>query len=285
MPLSPRTLAIGGLAAVALAVAGFFLYGAKKKQDLESSALGSAAQATAYLREAAGFAVGAPRAVDALRAAGDDLERRLVGLRTEDRGRNRALADAAELYVIDAQAVLRNHAEASRALFASRASRRALSAHLRAAGGRGAGWIQTALALKSRAERDNFDARTAAQALEGLMKAHRDTQDKLRGRALGAAARGNPAQRAAEDRARGRGARGGRPAADPQPAGVLMAVWKRFWLLGSAIWVVVCLLNAFTIIAFSEGEAWKAWQPLALAAGVPAVLYAALWAYFRLRRK
>jgi len=64
-----------------------------------------------------------------------------------------------------------------------------------------------------------------------------------------------------------------------------MAVWKRFWLLGSAIWVVVCLLNAFTIIAFSEGEAWKAWQPLALAAGVPAALYAALWGYFRLRRR
>ena len=44
-----------------------------------------------------------------------------------------------------------------------------------------------------------------------------------------------------------------------------MALWKRFWLLGSAVWVVVCLLNAFTIVAFSEGEAGKAWQPLALA--------------------
>jgi len=64
-----------------------------------------------------------------------------------------------------------------------------------------------------------------------------------------------------------------------------MPVWKRFWLLGSAIWVVVCLLNAFTIIAFSEGEAAKAWQPLALAVAVPAALYALLWGYFRLRRK
>jgi len=180
MPLSRRTLVIGGLAAVVLAVAGFFLYGAKKKQDLESSALGSAAQATAYLREAANFAVGAPRAVDALRAAGEDLERRLAALRAEDRGRNRALADAAELYLIDVQAILRNHAEASRALSASRASRRALTAHLRAASGRGVGWIQNALALKSRAERDNFDGRTAAETLEGLLKAHRDTQDKLR---------------------------------------------------------------------------------------------------------
>ena len=64
-----------------------------------------------------------------------------------------------------------------------------------------------------------------------------------------------------------------------------MALWKRFWLLGSAVWVVVCLLNAFTIVAFSEGEAGKAWQPLALAVAVPALAYLLLWTYFRLRRR
>jgi hypothetical protein len=64
-----------------------------------------------------------------------------------------------------------------------------------------------------------------------------------------------------------------------------MALWKRFWLVGSLVWVVVCLLNAFTIIAFSEGEAGKAWQPLALAAAVPALTYFLIWSYFRLRRR
>jgi hypothetical protein len=64
-----------------------------------------------------------------------------------------------------------------------------------------------------------------------------------------------------------------------------MALWKRFWLVGSLVWVVVCLLNAFTIIAFSEGEAGKAWQPLALAAAVPALAYLILWGTFRLRRR
>lgn len=62
-----------------------------------------------------------------------------------------------------------------------------------------------------------------------------------------------------------------------------MALWRRFWLLGSAIWVVVCLLSVFTILAFSEGEEAKALQPLFLAVAVPAVVYAALWLYFRLR--
>lgn len=64
-----------------------------------------------------------------------------------------------------------------------------------------------------------------------------------------------------------------------------MALWKRFWLLFSAIWVLVCLLNAFAILAFSEGEGAKALQPLVLALAVPALAYAALWAYFRRRSR
>jgi hypothetical protein len=64
-----------------------------------------------------------------------------------------------------------------------------------------------------------------------------------------------------------------------------MALWQRFWLLAAAIWALVCVLNAATILAFSEAEAAKAVQPLVLAVAVPAALYGALWVYFRLRRK
>ena len=64
-----------------------------------------------------------------------------------------------------------------------------------------------------------------------------------------------------------------------------MALWRRFWLLGSAIWALVCVLNAATILAFSEGEAAKAVQPLVLALAVPALAYGALWLTLRLRRK
>ena len=64
-----------------------------------------------------------------------------------------------------------------------------------------------------------------------------------------------------------------------------MALWKRFWLLAAAIWALVCVLNAATILAFSEDEAAKTVQPLVLALAVPALLYALLWLYFRLRRR
>ena len=36
-----------------------------------------------------------------------------------------------------------------------------------------------------------------------------------------------------------------------------MPLWRRFWLLGSVIWVVVCLLSVLSILAFSEGEETK----------------------------
>ena len=64
-----------------------------------------------------------------------------------------------------------------------------------------------------------------------------------------------------------------------------MPLWKRFWILGSAIWAFVCLLNAATILAFSEGEAAKAVQPVVLAVAVPAIAYGLLRLYFRLRRR
>lgn len=180
MPASRRTLLIGGLAALAVVVAATLLYGALKKRSLESSAASSATQATQYLREAAGFALGQPQAVETLRLHGEDLDARLAALLAEDASRNRALAEAAVLYVTDARAILRNHQNASRALIAARASRLGLAAHLDRAAARGPGWIDTAVKLKKRAEQDHFEARTAAEALEGLMKAHRDSQQRLR---------------------------------------------------------------------------------------------------------
>jgi hypothetical protein len=62
-----------------------------------------------------------------------------------------------------------------------------------------------------------------------------------------------------------------------------MALWKRFWLLTSVIWVVVCLLNAFTLLAFGEEGPAMALQPLLLAVAGPAILYGALRVFFRFR--
>jgi hypothetical protein len=174
-------LLLGAFAGViVLAIAGGFYYGAKKKRDLESSAAASAADATARLRDAAALALDAPKAAAQLQAHEAALAGHLERLRAEDASRNKALADAAELYLVDVHAMLRVQANAARAHAAARASRRALAAHMDSAEGRGAGWIQRALALKDRAERDNFDYRTAVGALAALYTTHQESQEKLR---------------------------------------------------------------------------------------------------------
>jgi len=166
-------LLVAGLAAlVVLAVAGAYFWGAKRTQDLESSAQSG----VAALREA----IAKPGDAAAIEAQGAIVAQALQRLQAEDASRNKPLFEAAELYLVDVQAMLRNQAGAARAAAASRAASRALERHLDAAAGRGPGWIQEALALKSRAERAYFDWRTALGALAGLYDAHRETQAKLR---------------------------------------------------------------------------------------------------------
>ncbi len=171
---------------IVLGIAGSFYYGAKKKRDLESSATTAVADATERLRAAGATALDAPQAAAQLQAHEAALAAHLARLRAEDASRNKLLAEAAELYLVDAHAMLRVQASAARALAAARVSRRALAAHIENAEGRGTGWIQRALALKDRAERDNFDLRTALGALAALYYAHGESQDKLRAVAPGA---------------------------------------------------------------------------------------------------
>jgi hypothetical protein len=174
-------LLLGAFAGViVLVIGGGFYYGAKKRHDLESSAAAGVADATARLRAAAALALDAPKAATQLQAHEAALAGSLERLRAEDASRNKTLAEAAELYLVDVHAMLRVRANAARSLAAARASRRALAAHMANAEGRGAGWIPRALALKQKAERDNFDYRTALGALAALYYAHRESQQKLR---------------------------------------------------------------------------------------------------------
>ena len=195
-PNRNHRLIAGAVAFIALAVALGWLWGAKKTQDLESSARGSIAATTVRLQESLELAPDAPDALARLQEHTKVVGQYLEALRREDAKRNRPLAEAAELYLVDALAMLRNQTNATRARAATLTSRRALTAHMNHAAGRGQGWIDQAVALKARAERDNFDYRTSLGAFADLLNAHRDTQDKVRA-ALPAARLLEDAERAA----------------------------------------------------------------------------------------
>ena len=64
-----------------------------------------------------------------------------------------------------------------------------------------------------------------------------------------------------------------------------MALWKKMWLLFTAIWLTVAALNVVTILAFAdEVEHQKALVPVAFGVLVPALAYALGWAWAWLRR-
>jgi hypothetical protein len=175
-------LLIGGgiAAALLLAIVGTLFYGSFKKINLESKAVSHIATATAQLQEAIALPLDGQGAAGRLEEHAKAVAGLLESLKREDAHRNRALADAAEVYLVDAQAILRNRTNAARARGAAIASRRALTGHIAAAGARGPGWIQNALALKQRAERDSFDYRNALGTYAGLLQAHHESQARVR---------------------------------------------------------------------------------------------------------
>ena len=65
-----------------------------------------------------------------------------------------------------------------------------------------------------------------------------------------------------------------------------IALWKKFWLLFTVIWVTVAALNVASILAFSdEVEQGKAAQPALYGVAVPAALYLVLWAWSRFKNR
>jgi uncharacterized membrane protein YbhN (UPF0104 family) len=71
-----------------------------------------------------------------------------------------------------------------------------------------------------------------------------------------------------------------------QSARVPMALWKKFWILFTVIWVFVALLDALTTLAFAEEiPPDRVLTLLAVAVVVPAALYAVGWLRDWLRRR
>jgi len=65
-----------------------------------------------------------------------------------------------------------------------------------------------------------------------------------------------------------------------------MPIWKRFWTLFTAIWLIIALLNMTTVFAFGEKiDAAKLLQQLAVVVLVPAALYAIGMLRDRLRKR
>ena len=159
------------IAVLVLAIAGgtgYWLYVEKQKKDQRAAVTALLGDTTTQLRAAL---KGAP---------GADLYSRLDGnLKAAKAPHDRALAEAAGLYIQGAREIVRHRADAERLTREAAKSRRALAMHMAAASGRDSYWIRVASDLKKRVERDHFELGVSLKAIGELLYTWPETHRQL----------------------------------------------------------------------------------------------------------
>lgn len=94
-------------------------------------------------------------------------------------GPNRTLFATADDYLLTVRQILRQQAASHRYRLQVAASEGALREHMRAAGRRSGAWIDEAVRMKDRMERNYFDYRVSAEALGRLLAQYPASRRKL----------------------------------------------------------------------------------------------------------
>jgi len=171
-------IAAAVILAAALAYAGYAAY---EKRELRARIGEAVAAASDQLGETLALDVNAPPAglADRLDASIAQAEAALQQLRAPGARRDAALADAAEGYVASALEVLRRQAGATRHRTLFIDDRKALAAHMAAAGSRSQSWPAEAIRLKKQLEEDYFGYQLAVTSLGNMLAGLADARRKL----------------------------------------------------------------------------------------------------------
>jgi len=163
-----------GLAAIAAFVAlAYWGYLTYSKTQLQKAVIELVKDTSDRLQ--AGFAADAgtastDRTVSKLDDLAQEVDKHIIELNRLSASRNRPLVDAAEEYLLTARQILRSQAASKRYRAQVAASERALRDHMQGANRRSRAWIDEAMRMKDRLERDYFDYRTSAEALGRLLE-------------------------------------------------------------------------------------------------------------------
>ena len=108
-----------------------------------------------------------------------EVDRHVMELHDMSVGPNRELFAAADDYLLTVRQILRQQAASHRYRVQVAASDTALRQHMGAAGQRSGAWINEAVRMKDRLERNYFDYRVSAEALDRLLAAYPASRKKL----------------------------------------------------------------------------------------------------------
>lgn len=165
-----RSILIAVAVAIA-AVGGYWAFASWQKQSQHAAISALVRDATGVLNDGLGKSPAGdePKRIDAA------LER----LRSTRASRQRPFAEAAEVYLVGARAVLDKRAEIARLRQHAEASRRQLEAHMATPRGRNDSWIRQATDLKKRMDQAYFDLNVALEAQAELLRTLPDSETRL----------------------------------------------------------------------------------------------------------
>jgi hypothetical protein len=172
-----RTAVFGLIALLIASALGYWGVGAYRKSQQQKSVTALVGDSSRRLGavlalEKEATATSSPQTVAALDEQAQEVDRHVVELRELGESPNRALAAAADEYLLTVRQILRQQAASHRYRLQVAASEAALREHMGASGRRSGAWIDQAVRLKERMERNYFDYRVSAEALERLLASY-----------------------------------------------------------------------------------------------------------------
>ena len=160
--------ALAGIVIIAvLAVAGWIGWTTQQKRAQQQQVVRVLGEATEGLREAL-----------AKSPSPELLARMEAAIQAAKAPRDRALEDAAELYLVGARELTRRRADAARLTAEADAARKALAAHM-SHSSRASSWYSDATRLKKQVEQTHADLGRTLKAVEELLVTMPDAEKRL----------------------------------------------------------------------------------------------------------
>jgi hypothetical protein len=169
-----RTAAFA-LAALLLASAlGYWGVGAYRKTQLQRTVAALVLDSSERLERALALEGQAETA-----SSPQEVDRHVIDLHELNASTNRALVAAADDYLLTARQILRELAASHRYRVQVSVSDERLREHMSKAGRRSPAWIDEAIRAKDRLEKNYFDYRISAEALERQLASYPETRKKM----------------------------------------------------------------------------------------------------------
>jgi DNA-binding transcriptional regulator of glucitol operon len=179
-----RSAAFALAALLAASALGYWGVGAYRKAQLQRTIVALVLDSSERLERALALegeaaTASSPQTVSKLDDQAQEVDKHVIDLRDLGSSTNSALVAAADDYLLTARQILRELAASHRYRVQVSVSDERLREHMSKAGRRSAAWMDEAIRAKDRLEKNYFDYRVSAEALDRQLASYPETRKKM----------------------------------------------------------------------------------------------------------